>query len=123
MEAPVPRDGAETFTAMDVQKVEMGTSVLDKQVQQEAEQPKAENIPTPKDVDGCRALGGQMNPPIMTNVKVACDEVIKEGSVTIEKQEAKGKGCEKKKTITVSDEEATPPCFHSTKCPLTMSRQ
>ncbi|KAH0992224.1 hypothetical protein GBA52_003707 [Prunus armeniaca] len=37
MEAPVPRDGAETFTAMDVQKVEMGTSVLDKQVQQEAE--------------------------------------------------------------------------------------
>ncbi|CAL8992764.1 unnamed protein product, partial [Prunus brigantina] len=93
MEAQVPHDGAKAFAAMDVQKVEMGTSVPDKQVQQEAEQPKAEKIPTPKD----------MNPPIVINVKVACDEVIKEGSVIIEKKEAEVEINFMRHTVTVFD--------------------
>ncbi|KAI5334597.1 hypothetical protein L3X38_024730 [Prunus dulcis] len=37
MEAQVPGDGAEVFAAMHVQEAEMGTSVPDKEVQQEAE--------------------------------------------------------------------------------------
>ncbi|CAL9005238.1 unnamed protein product [Prunus brigantina] len=146
MEAQVPGHGAEAFAAMQVQEAEMGTSVPNKQVQQEAEK-----LPTPEDVDGCRviykkllslledwknndikALRDQMNPPIITNVTVASDEAIKEGSATIEKQDVEGKGCrkkqlattllspftdpsKKKRTITISNVDATPPCFDPTK--------
>ncbi|CAL2229248.1 unnamed protein product [Prunus armeniaca] len=48
MDAQVPGDGAEAFVAMQVQEAEIGTSIPDKQVQQEAKK-----LPTPEDVDGC----------------------------------------------------------------------
>ncbi|CAL8167887.1 unnamed protein product [Prunus armeniaca] len=73
--------------------------------------------------------GGLMNPPSIPKVSVAGD---KEGSASVEKQEVEGKGCRKKclvqtllspfidplrkkRTTTVSDAAATPPCFNPTK--------
>ncbi|CAL8087111.1 unnamed protein product [Prunus armeniaca] len=114
MDTQVPGDGAKAFVAMQVQEAEIGNSVPDKQVQQEAKK-----LPTPEDVDGCgvickkllslledwkksdiKTLGGQMNPFIIANVTVVGDEVIREGSATIEKQDVEGKGCRKKRSAT-----------------------
>ncbi|KAI5339343.1 hypothetical protein L3X38_018615 [Prunus dulcis] len=91
MKEKVPDDGAESFVAMQVQETKMGTLVSDKQVQQEAEK-----LPTLEDVDGygvickkllslledwkksdIKPLGGQMNPPIITNVTVAGDKRLR----------------------------------------------
>ncbi|CAL8117226.1 unnamed protein product [Prunus armeniaca] len=137
MEAQVSGDGAKAYAAMQVQEAEIGTSQ------------EAKKLLTPEDVDGCgdwknsdiKALRGQMNPPIITNVTVAGDEAIKKGSATVEKQDMEGKWgrtkwptttllspftdpLRKKRMITISDVDATPPCFDPTNpCPLTMSRQ
>ncbi|KAI5351049.1 hypothetical protein L3X38_003940 [Prunus dulcis] len=51
MEAQVSGDGAEAFVAMQVQEAEIGTSVPEKQVQQEVEK-----LPTPEDVDRCGVI-------------------------------------------------------------------
>ncbi|CAL8163911.1 unnamed protein product [Prunus armeniaca] len=73
--------------------------------------------------------GGQMYPPIKPKVIVPGND---EGSATVEKQEVKGKWCKKKqptqtllspftdhlrkkRMMSVSDAEATPPCFDPTK--------
>ncbi|KAH0972758.1 hypothetical protein GBA52_024914 [Prunus armeniaca] len=70
-----------------------------------------------------------MNPPIIPKVSVAGDD---EGSASVKKQEVEGKGCRnkrpgltllspftdplrKKRTMSVSDVAATPPCFDPTK--------
>ncbi|CAL2239060.1 unnamed protein product [Prunus armeniaca] len=121
MEAQVSGDGAKAYAAMQVQEAEIGTSDW-----------KNSDI---------KALRGQMNPPIITNVTVAGDEAIKKGSATVEKQDMEGKWgrtkwptttllspftdpLRKKRMITISDVDATPPCFDPTNpCPLTMSRQ
>ncbi|KAI5316714.1 hypothetical protein L3X38_036421 [Prunus dulcis] len=148
MEAQVPGDGAEACVAMEVQEAEMGGSFPHIQVQQEAEQPESEKLPTPEDVDWCGVIckkllslledwkksdimpsRGQMNLPIIPNVIVAGDD---ECSATVEKEDMKGKGCRKKRlaqtllspftdpsrkkrTMTVSDADATSPCFDPTK--------
>ncbi|KAI5355880.1 hypothetical protein L3X38_008775 [Prunus dulcis] len=73
--------------------------------------------------------GGPMNPPSMPKVSMAGDE---EGSLSVEKKRVEGKGCRqkrptqtllspftdplgKKRTMSVSDATATPPCFDPSK--------
>ncbi|CAL8164340.1 unnamed protein product [Prunus armeniaca] len=73
--------------------------------------------------------GGPMNPPSIPTISMAADE---EGSLSVEKKEVEGKGCRqkrpaqtllspftdplrKKRTMSVSDATATPPCFDPSK--------
>ncbi|CAL2229808.1 unnamed protein product [Prunus armeniaca] len=68
-------------------------------------------------------LGGQMNPPIITNVTVAGDEVIKEYSATVEKQDVEGIGCRKKRPTTTLLSPFTDSFRKQNPSPLTMSRK
>ncbi|CAL8119690.1 unnamed protein product [Prunus armeniaca] len=73
--------------------------------------------------------GGPMNPPSIPTISMAADE---EGSLSVEKKEVEGKSCRqkrpaqtllspftdplrKKRTMSVSDATATPPCFDPSK--------
>ncbi|XP_021801093.1 uncharacterized protein LOC110745325 isoform X2 [Prunus avium] len=142
-----PDDGANASASMKVQGAKMEAKNPEKEVEQEAE-----ILPTPEDFWGCKVLckkllellkdwqkepgmvlgTSPMRPPIGSDATVAGDEANVEGSVTIEKLDAKGKGCRKKRLITVllspyigpmrkkrkltvSDGTGTPTAFNPTK--------
>ncbi|BBG92902.1 hypothetical protein Prudu_000765, partial [Prunus dulcis] len=137
METEVPTNGAEPFAAMVVEEAEMATLVPHLQVHEAAEQAQSEKLPTLEDVAGydeiCQRLlflledwkitdnmpsGGPMNPPSMPKVSMVGDE---EGKGCRQKRPAQTllspftDPLRKKRTVSVSNATATPPCFDPSK--------
>ncbi|XP_016652311.1 PREDICTED: uncharacterized protein LOC107881858 [Prunus mume] len=141
MATQVPRDGAEPSAAMVTPVPDLQVHEAAAHVQSE-KLPTPEDVAGCDEI--CQRLmfllevwkiadrvpsGGPMNPPSIPTISMAADE---EGSLSVEKKEVEGKGCRqkrpaqtllspftdplrKKRTMSMSDATATPPCFDPSK--------
>ncbi|CAL9018703.1 unnamed protein product [Prunus brigantina] len=141
METQVPSDGAEPSAAMVTPVPDLQVHEAAAHAQSE-KLPTSEDVAECDEI--CQRLmflledwkiadsvpsGGPMNPPSIPTISMAADE---EGSSSVEKEEVEGKRCRqkrlaqtllspftdplrKKRTMSVSEATATPPCFDPSK--------